>query len=73
MGLKEMRPRQIKDELGDNMAKTETKMVTEHPQFLFHTVIYYQQLPQRLFPLESDIRVHTSISILVQRQSLIFL
>lgn len=32
------------------MAKTETKMVTEHPQFLFHTVIYYQQLPQRLFP-----------------------
>lgn len=49
------------------MAKTETEMVTEHPQFLFHTVIYYQQLPQWLFLLESDIRVHTSISILVQR------
>lgn len=33
-GLKEMRPRQIKDELGDNMAKSETEMVTEHPWFL---------------------------------------
>lgn len=33
----------------------------------------YQQLPQWLFPLESDLRVHTSISITVQRQALIFL
>lgn len=34
MGLKETRPRQIKDALGDNMAKTEAEMVTEHPWFL---------------------------------------
>ena len=73
MGLKEMRPSQIKDELGDNMEKNETQVATEHPQFLFQAVIYLPVAASWLFPLESDIRVHTSISITVQRQALIFL